>query len=661
VRARPPVEGFQQLCYDICVDCYPRANCSQPVIPYLNRSQHLRDSADAKLAASETSSHCCACLCDSEGKQEDTANGIMVGRSLHWCHSNFEAVIVACISINTCFMLSEHYQQSDQWTSLLEIQNWVFIGIFTVEFVVKVVGMSPQFYFTDPWNAFDFVVLLLSWPTAIMQHSRGSFLRMIRILRLARLVKRFDSLRAIANTLVFSLKPIGQVLIVLAMIFFCYAVIGQQLFGLTRAGNYLDSTRNFWSFGASLYTLFIMSTGEWVGFVKDLGVQPPLCTPDEDCGTEPWVAEIYGCTFIWVSQYMAWNVVVAVMLDRFACIYIAVYDPDPLVENIQVHAYHLRQFMALWDRFDMHFSGYLPNISSLLEAFFVRLGPPLGRNAEECRRFVQELQLEFGATKEKVHITTLFHAVVTRALMEEMNEDTAGSRNSQTNMKELREKTRETELLYNTKKLILLKELQALDQSEHRVYSSDRMLASSAAAWTPSPRMRRNSSAGKLLDNVGNGEDKCDGSSPSGSPRLSRDTAEDKELDGGSSPTKARRDLYLQHVNAAMLDGLDDADLLGSQLQDDEVNCPGTSETNLAPIIQPEEVQEEHISTVLKAIAASEARMIEKNEASHQTLLQKISLLAEVVQHQVQHQMQQDSATGNSVPGMPDFGRRNAN
>jgi len=76
---------------------------------------------------------------------------------------------------------------------------------------------------------------------------------------------------------------------------------------------------------------------------------------------------------------------------------------------MQVNAIHVRQFMALWDRFDLLFQGWIPNNRILLEAFVSRLGPPLGRNTEDCGEWVDELQIELrmgGLRPEKTSTQT---------------------------------------------------------------------------------------------------------------------------------------------------------------------------------------------------------------------------------------------------------------
>ena len=68
---------------------------------------------------------------------------------------------MSVILLNMMTMAAEHYGQSQGFTDTLGYVNQVFIAIFTVECVMKILGLR-QYYFKQPWNVFDFVVVVLS-------------------------------------------------------------------------------------------------------------------------------------------------------------------------------------------------------------------------------------------------------------------------------------------------------------------------------------------------------------------------------------------------------------------------------------------------------------------------------------------------------------------
>jgi hypothetical protein len=56
---------------------------------------------------------------------------------------------------------------------------------------------------------------------------------------------------------------VGNVGILLAIVFFTYTVLAVQMFGLVQPGDgEMNSVMNFTNFGRAWWTLFVLSTGE---------------------------------------------------------------------------------------------------------------------------------------------------------------------------------------------------------------------------------------------------------------------------------------------------------------------------------------------------------------------------------------------------------------
>ena len=58
----------------------------------------------------------------------------------------FEVAISFLIILNTCFLLLEHYDQPDYWRDMLVVVNYIFVGIFTLEAVLKIFVLGPRQY-----------------------------------------------------------------------------------------------------------------------------------------------------------------------------------------------------------------------------------------------------------------------------------------------------------------------------------------------------------------------------------------------------------------------------------------------------------------------------------------------------------------------------------
>ena len=76
-------------------------------------------------------------------------------------NSHFQNAITVVIILNILFMTTESYGQSEEYVAASIIVNWIFIAIYCFEILLKLVAYLYHF-FTDPWNMFDFAVVISS-------------------------------------------------------------------------------------------------------------------------------------------------------------------------------------------------------------------------------------------------------------------------------------------------------------------------------------------------------------------------------------------------------------------------------------------------------------------------------------------------------------------
>ena len=76
-------------------------------------------------------------------------------------NTKFEVFIVVVIFLNMVAMMVEHYQMHENLIEILDYFNMIFTGVFTVECIMKLIGLGI-YYFKVPWNLFDFIVVVLS-------------------------------------------------------------------------------------------------------------------------------------------------------------------------------------------------------------------------------------------------------------------------------------------------------------------------------------------------------------------------------------------------------------------------------------------------------------------------------------------------------------------
>ncbi len=141
-------------------------------------------------------------------------------------------------------------------TILLGLDKFI-LGVFIVEALLKMAahGRKPWRYFADGWNVFDFLIVVLC--VLPVGGPFAAVLRLTRALRLLRLVSALPKLQLLVGALLKSLSAMGYVSLLLALLFYMYAVAGIHLFGKTDPAS-------FGSLGAALLTLFrIVTLDNW--------------------------------------------------------------------------------------------------------------------------------------------------------------------------------------------------------------------------------------------------------------------------------------------------------------------------------------------------------------------------------------------------------------
>lgn len=73
----------------------------------------------------------------------------------------FDVTIMFLICLNMVTMMVETDDQSSEKVNILTKINLLFVAIFTGECIIKMAALR-HYYFTNSWNIFDFVVVILS-------------------------------------------------------------------------------------------------------------------------------------------------------------------------------------------------------------------------------------------------------------------------------------------------------------------------------------------------------------------------------------------------------------------------------------------------------------------------------------------------------------------
>ncbi|POI19126.1 hypothetical protein CIB84_017128, partial [Bambusicola thoracicus] len=149
----------------------------------------------------------------------------------------------------------------------MDLLNMVFTGLFTVEMVLKIIAFKPRHYFCDAWNTFDALIVVGSVVDIAVTEVNSSedssrisitFFRLFRVMRLVKLLSKGEGIRTLLWTFVKSFQALPYVALLIAMIFFIYAVIGMQTFGKValQDGTQINRNNNFQTFPQAVLLLF---------------------------------------------------------------------------------------------------------------------------------------------------------------------------------------------------------------------------------------------------------------------------------------------------------------------------------------------------------------------------------------------------------------------
>ncbi|TGZ73626.1 hypothetical protein CRM22_001369 [Opisthorchis felineus] len=297
----------------------------------------------------------------------------------------FEIFIFVCIFINTVALTLKYDGQRKEWGKLLDSLNYFFTAIFTVEFVLRLSAFSFRHYFSDVWNVVDFILVLGSYLDIILTQSdvkvtkfSVNFVRLFRVMRLVKLLSKEESIRQLLWTFIKSIQALPYVALLIAMIFFIYAVIGMQLFGQISIKEepgeeepILHRSNNFQDFFHALLVLFRCSTGEaWQDIMLACTAGRACAEGSDEKGTKSCgsnLAYLYFISFHAISAFLVINLFVAVIMDNF----------DYLTRDWSILGpHHLDEFVTKWADYDPEAKGRVRHLDVV--TMLGKISPPLG-------------------------------------------------------------------------------------------------------------------------------------------------------------------------------------------------------------------------------------------------------------------------------------------
>ncbi|KAM8915337.1 calcium channel, voltage-dependent, L type, alpha 1D subunit, a isoform 14-T14 [Spinachia spinachia] len=298
--------------------------------------------------------------------------------------TGFEYIMFVLIMLNTLCLAVQHYGQSALFNYVMDILNMVFTAVFTVEMVLKLIAFKPRHYFADAWNTFDALIVVGSVVDIAITEVNNTedsarisitFFRLFRVMRLVKLLSRGEGIRTLLWTFIKSFQALPYVALLIAMLFFIYAVIGMQVFGKVAMvdGTHINRNNNFQTFPQAVLLLFRCATGEAWQEIMLACMPGKLCDPESDynpgeemtCGSG--FAIIYFITFYMLCAFLIINLFVAVIMDNF----------DYLTRDWSILGpHHLDEFKRIWSEYDPEAKGRIKHLDVV--TLLRRIQPPLG-------------------------------------------------------------------------------------------------------------------------------------------------------------------------------------------------------------------------------------------------------------------------------------------
>uniref|UniRef100_A0A8C6VWM0 Voltage-dependent T-type calcium channel subunit alpha n=1 Tax=Nothobranchius furzeri TaxID=105023 RepID=A0A8C6VWM0_NOTFU len=231
----------------------------------------------------------------------------------------------------------------------LTLSNYIFTAIFVTEMAVKIVALGFFFgdkaYLRSSWNILDGMLVMISVVdilVSLISNTGTKILGMLRVLRLLRtlrplrVISRAPGLKLVVETLMSSLKPIGNIVVICCAFFIIFGILGVQLFkgkffvcqgedmrNVTNKSDCLQANYkwvrhkyNFDNLGQALMSLFVLASKDgWVDIMYD-GLDAVGVDQQPKLNNNPWML-LYFISFLLIVAFFVLNMFVGVVVENF--------------------------------------------------------------------------------------------------------------------------------------------------------------------------------------------------------------------------------------------------------------------------------------------------------------------------------------------------------
>uniref|UniRef100_A0A3Q2G9M1 Calcium voltage-gated channel subunit alpha1 Ia n=1 Tax=Cyprinodon variegatus TaxID=28743 RepID=A0A3Q2G9M1_CYPVA len=203
--------------------------------------------------------------------------------------------------------------------------------------------MGEQAYLRSSWNILDGFLVFVSLIDIVVSMAGGAkilgvlrVLRLLRTLRPLRVISRAPGLKLVVETLITSLKPIGNIVLICCAFFIIFGILGVQLFkgkffyclgpdvkNITNKSDCLQANYkwvhhkyNFDNLGQALMSLFVLASKDgWVNIMYH-GLDAVGVDQQPITNNNPWML-LYFISFLLIVSFFVLNMFVGVVVENF--------------------------------------------------------------------------------------------------------------------------------------------------------------------------------------------------------------------------------------------------------------------------------------------------------------------------------------------------------
>ncbi|KAL8568788.1 hypothetical protein ACOMHN_036972 [Nucella lapillus] len=264
----------------------------------------------------------------------------------------FDNTVLFFIALNCITLAMERpdIPPSSRERLFLTYGNYVFTVVFTFEMFIKVLAkgllVGRHAYLKSGWNVMDGFLVIISLVDVLISLTADSsprifgilrVFRLLRTLRPLRVISRAPGLKLVVQTLLSSLRPIGNIVLICCTFFIIFGILGVQLFKGTffyckgpnvekvvNRSQCEDNKKNVWanhkynfdSLGQALMALFVLASKDgWVQIMYT-GLDAVGVDQQPRENFNEWRL-LYFISFLLLVGFFVLNMFVGVVVENF--------------------------------------------------------------------------------------------------------------------------------------------------------------------------------------------------------------------------------------------------------------------------------------------------------------------------------------------------------